>query len=197
MSLEGEEPYQYLSGTVAFDDTMKAFRWTTMYFDDGVYSNMTIDDEGTAYTNFYTEDNDVFAGVYDTGEIQSDESMMSAGNHTVKIVQDELTFSTIFSGNVTIVADGSDASALLDLSEYPADLSIVSLTLDGVEVGRGLWEGSQGAGQVAIGFTYDAQKITAEIMSSESDSIYFASGQDLAGTHNIVIKASEEVYNPG
>ena len=197
MSLEGEEPYQYLSGTVAFDDTMGAFKWTTLYFDDGVYSNMTIDDEGTAYTNFYTEDNDVFAGVYDTGEIQSDESMMTVGNHTVKIVQDELTFSTIFSGNVTIVADGSDASASLDLSEYPADLSIVSLTLDGVEVGRGLWEGSQGSGEVAIGFTYDAQKITAEIRSSASDSIYFASGQDLAGTHNIVIKASAEVYNPG
>lgn len=197
MSLEGEEPYQYLSGTVAFDDTMEAFKWTTLYFDDGVYSNMTIDDEGTAYTHFYTEDNDVFADVYDTGEIQSDESMMSAGDHAVKIVQEEPTFSAIFSGNVTLVADGSDASASLDLSEYPADLSIVSLTLDGVEVGRGMWEGSQGAGAVAIGFTYDAQNITADIVSSESDSINFANGQDLAGTHNIVIKASEEVLNPG
>ena len=197
MSLEGEEPYQYLSGNVAFDDTMEAFKWTTLYLDDGVYSNMTIDDEGTVCTHFYTEDNDVFADVYDTGEIQSDESMMSAGDHAVKIVQEELTFTTIFSGNVTLVADSSDASASLDLSEYPADLSIVSLTLDGVEVGRGMWAGSQGDGAVYIEFTYGAQIINAGIVSSESDYINFASGHDLAGTHNIVIKASEEVLNPG
>ena len=197
MTLEGEEPYQYLSGTVSFDDTVEAFKWTTLYFDDGVYSNMATEDDGTIYANFYTEDNDAFASVYDTGEIQSDEPMMSAGDHAVKIVQEEPTFSTIFSGNVTLVADSSDASATLDLSEYPADCNVVSVTLDDAEIGRGIWYGTAGDGAASFKFSDDGQIITVEISSSESDTIRFVNGYALAGTHNIVIKASEEVYNPG
>ena len=197
MTLEGEEPYQYLDGTVTLVETMEAFKWTTLYFGDGVYSNIANEDDGAVYVDFYNEDGDVVATMYDTGEIQSDESQMSVGDNIIKIVQEELTFSTIFSGNVTLVADSSDVSATLDLSEYPADYSVVSVTLDDAEIGRGIWYGTAGDGAASFKFNDDGQIITVEISSSESDTITFANGYALAGTHNIVIKASEEVYNPG